>query len=85
LRRTPSAARTGPGASAAHSPIATKDLAPASTGADRHGQDRGQRVPSAAALSWVDDRGEVAEQVMALDRRQRDGREGPLPGGGDGR
>jgi hypothetical protein len=52
---------------------------------DRHRQDRAQRVPSAAALSWVGDRGEVAEQVTALDRRQRDGREGPLRGGGDGR
>jgi Transposase DDE domain group 1 len=32
-RRTPSAAKTGPGASPAHSPIATRDLAPASTAA----------------------------------------------------
>jgi hypothetical protein len=32
-RRAPSAARTGPGASAAHSPIAASDLAPASTAA----------------------------------------------------
>jgi hypothetical protein len=29
--------------------------------AGRGGQDRGQRVPSAASLSWVGDRGEVAQ------------------------
>ena len=37
-RRVPSAARTGPGASLAHSPIAARDLAPASTAADRDAQ-----------------------------------------------
>jgi hypothetical protein len=52
---------------------------------DCNGQDRGQRVPAAAALSWVGDRGEVAEQVTALGKRQRDGRDGPLRGGEDAR
>jgi hypothetical protein len=38
---------------------------------DRDGQHRGPRVPSAAALSWVGDVGEVVEQAAALAGCQR--------------
>jgi hypothetical protein len=84
-RHTPSAARTGPGASAAHSPIAARDLAPGQSGGDRDGQHRAQRVPSAASLAWVGDLGEGAEQVTALGGSQRDGRVQLLRGRGDAR
>ena len=70
-RRTPSTARTGPGASAAHSPIAARDLAPASTAA------------TAAPLARVGDLGEILEQVTALGERQGDGRVLLLGGGGN--
>jgi hypothetical protein len=42
--------------------------------AGRHGQHRAKRVPSAAALSWVGELGEVLEQATALVGCQRGGR-----------
>jgi hypothetical protein len=50
-------------------------------GAGRH---RAKRVPSAAALSWVGELGEVLEQAAALVGCQRGGRGRPLGSGGDG-
>ena len=85
-RRTPSAARTGAGVSWAHSPIAARDLAPASTAATATGRDgkhAGRQVPSAAAVAGVGDLGEVIQQAAALAGRQRHGR-GRMGDGGDG-
>jgi hypothetical protein len=44
----------------------------------RDGQHGGQCMPSAAALSWVGELGELAEQVAVLVGRQRGGRVQPM-------
>jgi hypothetical protein len=74
-RRAPSAARTGWGASAAHSAIAATDRAPARTAAAARAQskDRDQRMPAAAGPPWVVDRGEVGEQTRRVGWSRRIG------------
>jgi hypothetical protein len=52
---------------------------------DRHGQHRDQRVPSAAAVAWVGDVGEVVKQAAALVGCQRGGRGEPVGNSGNGR
>jgi hypothetical protein len=51
----------------------------------RHAQHRGQRVPSAAALSWVGDGGEVLEQAAELVGCQHGGCAQPLASPRNGR
>jgi hypothetical protein len=52
---------------------------------DRDGQDCGQRVLPAASLPGIGDRGEVAQQALALAGRQCDWGAEPLRGSGDAR
>jgi hypothetical protein len=48
-------------------------------------QHRAERVPSAAAVAWVGDMGEVVEQAAALAGCQRGGRGQPLGNRSNGR
>jgi hypothetical protein len=52
---------------------------------DRHDQHRAERVPPAAALSWVGDPGEAVEQAADLVGRQHGGRSQPLGSRRNGR
>jgi hypothetical protein len=84
-RRTPERGQDRPGR--VRGPLADRGqgLGAGQHAGDRDGQDRAQRVPSAASLAWVGDLGEVIEQVTALGGCQRDGRAGLLRGGGNAR
>jgi len=52
---------------------------------NRHGQHRAQRVPSATAVAWVGDVGEVVKQAAALVGCQRGGRGQLVANSGNGR
>jgi hypothetical protein len=69
-RRVPSAARTGWGASAAHSAIAAIDRARQDRGSGEH-QDGDQWMPAPGAGPGVGDGGEVGQQVGSLGWSER--------------
>jgi hypothetical protein len=72
-RRAPNAARTGWGASVAHSAIAVIDRGAGTHRGSGQGQDRNQRMAEATAGSRVRDRGEVGEQMWGFTGAERAG------------
>jgi len=80
----PSAASTGAGASAVHSPNRGQRPGAGQHRGDRDAEHAGQRMPAAAVVAWVGALGEVVERAAALRAGQRGGR-GRMSGGRDGR
>ena len=79
-RGTPERARTGPGASAAHS----RSRQGSGARQYRDGQHRAQRMPSATPVAGVGDLGEGVGQTTVLVGRQRSRRSQPLGNRGNG-
>jgi hypothetical protein len=83
-RRAPSAARTGWGASAAHSAIAAKRPRPGQHRGGGKPEDGDQRVATPGAAPGVGDGGEVGEQVRGFGFLERIGNAEPTQPQRDG-